>query len=287
MRSAASILLGLGVCVAVTARSGHAQEVADRQQGTHGTKTVYASRTELPIVVDGDLNDPAWADAAVSLGFLQKGPEEGQPSSERTEFRVLHTNTTLYVGVICYDQDAGGIRATERRRDADFENDDTLSLILDTFHDHRNSYLLRTNPLGAQYDALVTDEGKSTNSNWDETWEVASRITAAGWVVEFGIPFKSLRVSEEDQWFWGLDVERVIRRKNEFSYWNGYQRGFDFEQVSQAGHLGGWRRSRAGCGCGSNRIGWEGSASRCDRRPRGWTRFGARSGTPRMQESKC
>jgi Domain of unknown function (DUF5916)/Carbohydrate family 9 binding domain-like len=208
--------------------------------GTHGSKNIRATAIEQPIQVDGSLDEPEWATAPVSLGFIQRDPQEGQPSSERTEFRILYTPTTLYVGIICYDDAASGILARERRRDNSFENDDIVSIMFDTFHDHRNSFLFRTNPLGTQYDAMVTDEGQTTNSNWDEKWDVAATINEAGWLAEFAIPFKTLRVQESDrEQTWGMDVERVIRRKNELSYWNNYRRGFNLENASQAGHLTG------------------------------------------------
>jgi hypothetical protein len=38
---------------------------------------------------------------------------------------------------------------------------------------------------------------------------------------------------------WGLEVERIIRRKNEFTYWQGYERGYKLEDISQAGLLSG------------------------------------------------
>ena len=206
---------------------------------THGKRTVRALRTELPITVDGNLDEIAWQEAPISLGFVQRDPQEGMESTERTEFRVVYTATTVYVGVIAYDSDAEGILATDRRRDSELQNDDILSVVFDTFHDHRNGFLFRTNPLGAQYDALITDEGTSVNVTWDELWDVAVQITPAGWITEFAIPFKSLRVPEENGTGWGLELERVIRRKNEFAYWNGYRRGFTLESLSQAGHLSG------------------------------------------------
>ncbi|MBI4454666.1 MAG: carbohydrate binding family 9 domain-containing protein [Acidobacteria bacterium] len=218
---------------------GYGQGTAYGNAGTHGKKTIQAVRTELPVVLDGKLDEPVWWQAPVSLGFVQKDPKEGEPSTERTEFHVVYTSQTLYIGVICYDSNPQDILATERRRDNNLENDDTLTIVLDTFHDHRNSYLFRTNPLGTQYDASVTDEGRSLNENWDEKWEVASQILEVGWVAEFAIPFKSLRMGEQNEIRWGLDLERVIRRKNEFSYWNGYRRSFKLENVSQAGHLDG------------------------------------------------
>ena len=232
--------------VCLLASSSFGQRTAYDGAGTHGKKILRAVRTELLVVLDGSLDEPAWQQAPITLGFIQKDPHEGEPSTERTEFRVLYTTTTLYIGVICYDSHPQGVLATERRRDKKLENDDTLSIVLDTFHDHRNSYLFRTNPLGTQYDALVTDEGRSLNENWDEKWDVASRIHEVGWMAEFAIPFKSLRMAEQNGHGWGLDVERVIRRKNEFSYWNGYRRGFKLENVSQAGHLEGLENTYSG-----------------------------------------
>ena len=236
-----SLIHLLGAC------SAQAQGIVGNTRGsTHGKRIIQAVRTELPILLDGSLDEPAWQEAPIALGFVQKDPREGEPSTEKTEFRVLYTATTLYIGVLCYDSDPQGIRATERRRDNNLENDDIISVVLDTFHDHRNSYLFRTNPLGAQYDALVTDEGNDLNVSWDERWDVVSQVSSAGWTAEFAIPFKSLRVSEQNGRGWGLDLERVIRRKNESSYWNGYRRGFNLEHVSQAGHLGGLEEIQTG-----------------------------------------
>jgi hypothetical protein len=208
-------------------------------QSTHGNKTLRAVATETPVLVDGSLDEPAWQEASIALGFLQRDPQEGQPSSERTEFRVLYTPSTLYIAVLCYDSAPQQILANDRQRDSSLENDDIISIVFDTFHDHRNAYLFRTNPLGTQYDALVTDEGRTVNSNWDERWDVAARIHEAGWSAEFAIPFKTLRTSEENGTAWGLDLERVIRRKNESSSWNNYRRGFQLANLSQAGHLTG------------------------------------------------
>ena len=226
---------------------GRAQEILRLPpEGTHGKRSITAVRTETPVVLDGIPDEPAWQEAPLSLGFVQKDPHEGEPSTERTEFRVVYTATTLYIGIICYDSGADEIRATERRRDNNLENDDTVSIVLDTFHDHRNAFLFRTNPLGAQYDALITDEGNDLNENWDETWDVAAQMNPVGWTAEFAIPFKSLRLSENEEQTWGIDLERVIRRKNEQTYWNGFHRGFNLENLSQAGHLGGLENIETG-----------------------------------------
>jgi uncharacterized protein DUF5916/cellulose/xylan binding protein with CBM9 domain len=231
---------GIALLAALMATVAAAQTPASQNGSTHGRKTVRAVATENPIAVDGVLDEPIWKQAPAASGFIQKDPAEGQPASEKTEFHVVYTPTVLYIGVICSDSSPQGVLGNERKRDDDLSNDDSVTLVLDTFHDHRNAYMFRTNPLGTQYDALITDEGNNVNENWDEKWNVAAHITPTGWVAEFAIPFKTVRVPESDDGMvWGLDVERQIRRKNEDTYWTSYHRGFKLESMSQSGHLTG------------------------------------------------
>jgi len=230
---------GVVLCLSMAGRAS-AQASGTQNGSTHGRKTIRAVATENPLVLDGNLDEAIWRQAPAATGFLQKEPQEGRPATENTEFRVVYTPTILYIAVTAHDSDPGAILANERRRDGDLGNDDNITIVLDTFHDHRNSYKFTTNPLGTQQDALVTDEGNSTNENWDEKWDVSARITAEGWVAEFAIPFKTVRVPEsEDGMVWGLDIQRFIRRKNESTSWDNYRRGFDIASVSQAGHMTG------------------------------------------------
>jgi len=238
--------LALALLMASAAGSGSAQNTAAAGLATHGRKTAAATRTEYPVVVDGNV-ESAWEQSPAATGFLQKEPREGEAATERTEFRVLYDATTLYIAVQNFDSNPAGIIANERRRDGNLGGDDTVSIVLDTFHDHRNAFLFRTNPLGTQYDAQVTDEGRTLNLTWDERWEVSAERDASGWTAEFAIPFKSLRVQEsENGMVWGIEVERVIQRKTETSYWNAYRRGFLLENTSQAGHLTGIEQIETG-----------------------------------------
>jgi hypothetical protein len=211
---------------------------ADQQ---HGKNWLDLRDSGGPLVLDGKLDEEAWSQADEANVFTQRDPDEGMPATEKTRVRVLYDKENIYFGVQCWDSQAEGILATELRRDNSFENDDSFAIILDTFHDHRSAFLFRINPRGTQYDALITDEGRDVNSNWDEKWVVEARMDEEGWFAEIQIPLKSIRFSStsgEDSSF-GVDFERVIRRKNELSYWNNFSRDFNFMQVSQAGHLRG------------------------------------------------
>ncbi|OFV96769.1 MAG: hypothetical protein A3F68_10945 [Acidobacteria bacterium RIFCSPLOWO2_12_FULL_54_10] len=213
---------------------------------TQGPRNALAVQTADAIRIDGLLDEAAWRQAQAVTEFFQKDPHEGEISSERTEVRILYTNSSIYFGIRCYDTEPSHILATELRRDNDFANDDSISVILDTFHDRRSAFQFRTNPQGTQYDALVTDEGRITDVNWDEQWASVAKTDDGGWTAEIEIPFKSLRLSPKEEQSWGIDFERVIRRKNEFTYWSNYHRGFNFTQVSQAGNLNGLKGLTAG-----------------------------------------
>jgi len=213
----------------------------DYQDQQHGRNSLVLAQREGTLVLDGKLDEEAWSHALEVGDFKQKDPDEGMPATERTEIRALYDSENLYFGVRCLDSQAGAIVATELRRDDAFGNDDSFAIILDTFHDHRNAFLFRINPRGTQHDALITEEGRDVNVSWDEKWEVETSIDEEGWSAEIQIPLKSIRFSSSsgEEMTFGVDFERIIRRKNELTYWNNFSRDFDFHEVSQAGHLHG------------------------------------------------
>jgi hypothetical protein len=208
-------------------------------------KTVHALRIADPVRVDGALDEPMWQEAQAIDDFVQQDPQVGRPVSERTEVRVLIDDGALYFGVRAFDGTPDGIAARELRRDNALLDDDRLEIILDTFHDHRNAFLFVVNPLGTQYDALITDEGQDVNVEWDERWWSETNITDSGWTAEIRIPFTTLR-SPEGLDTIGINFKRFIRRKTETAQWTGWDRDFSFHQVSQAGHLTGVGEMRTG-----------------------------------------
>ena len=200
--------------------------------------------------IDGLLDETAWRDAPMASGFRQQEPFEGEPATEITEVRVLFDDATLYVGVMARDGSPEEVIARILQRDKlmemdfegkpEFTGDDAVVIILDPFHDHRNAVALGTNPNGAEFDALITDEGREFNVDWRGVWEVAARRTPEGWSAEFAIPFRSLRFPEASDEPWGFNVYRVIRRKNEQVLWSSWSRSNEgFTRVSRAGHIHG------------------------------------------------
>lgn len=202
-------------------------------------KKMTVGYTNAPPVIDGILSDPEWNFAERITDFMQREPDNSQPASERTEVRMLYDSEALYFAFYLYDSEPDRIIARELRRDDALRTDDTIAVVLDTFHDRRNGYVFRVNPLGTQYDAEYRNE-RNINSDWDERWDAAATITDEGWFVEFRIPLGSIRYNTGSH-VWGIDFKREIRRKNEEDNWSNYRRGFQFNQVSQAGNLVGLR----------------------------------------------
>jgi len=217
--------------------------------GQYITSAVKASSDP---VMDGDvLNDPAWANVPEVTTFIQKTPDEGQSVSEKTAVKVMYTEKTFYVSVVCYDTNPGEIVISDTRRDSPLNNSDSFSFIIDTFKDFQTGYLFGTNPAGIEYDAQITGGGEGGsmmrrfsmgtgggfNVNWDAVWEVKSQKGDFGWSAEFAIPFKTLRYATNKDQSWGINFERVIARKKEEAHWSPISRQHTMNRLVSAGTL--------------------------------------------------
>ncbi|MEE2822002.1 MAG: DUF5916 domain-containing protein [Acidobacteriota bacterium] len=203
-------------------------------------KTITALYIDGPIAIDGNLDEPEWDLAQPGGDFIQNEPRTGEPATEPTEVRLLYDDDNLYIGVYCFDS-AGedGITVTEVKRDYHPFDNDHFSFVLDTFNDSRNGFLFGTNPKGGQREGQVEGDGASNNFDWDAIWYVKTKITQQGWQAEFSIPFKTLRFKNIEDQQWNVNFLRVIRRKNEQTYWSALPRPFRLPRVSLAGKLEG------------------------------------------------
>ena len=202
------------------------------------------------IKIDGILSEPCGQNAEIATEFKQREPHEGAMATEQTEVRVVYDEGTLYIGVVAHDSQPEKIISRILQRDKVmfkgpfdgkpfFAGDDAIAILLDPFHDHRNAVVFATNPNGAEFDALISDEGQDFNIDWRAIWRVAAKRIPQGWSAEFAIPFRTLRYpSSTDDAPWGFNVYRVIRHKNEEVLWSAWSRDNEgFTRVSKAGHL--------------------------------------------------
>lgn len=206
---------------------------------TSSPDKLQALRIESPIKMDGALDEEAWAKASHISNFTQRELVEGLPATEKTEVAVLYTKADLYIGVWCYDTEPARIIAQKMSWDFDYGTEDNFEVVLDTYGDRRNSYFLVINANGSQYDSLITDNGRKSNSDWNGVWYVAAKRTDQGWFAEIRIPFSTLKFSPGDVQTWGINFERNIRHKREEVLWQGWSRDANLLQVNRAGTLEG------------------------------------------------
>ena len=233
-----ALLLAPGVAPAQTLASSSASRGHDLP-----VPAIAATRRGSAIVIDGRINEPAWAQTPVITELLQIDPDEGKPASERTEVRILYDDEALYVSGRMFDSHgAGGVTTRLARRDANNDSDG-FQIVIDSYHDHLGRAFFQVNPSGVKFDALGVGASNPDDA-WDPIWDVATSIDSLGWTAEMRIPFSQLRFAPADVQTWGLQIRRFIQRRQEmdqWAFWNKTETG----GPPRFGHLTGLELKRA------------------------------------------
>ncbi|PKL84398.1 MAG: hypothetical protein CVV24_00230 [Ignavibacteriae bacterium HGW-Ignavibacteriae-3] len=183
---------------------------------TGSQKVVPAYKiNNLNISLDGKLTEPIWKNSPVS-GFIQRDPEEGAPSTEKTEVWVAYDEGNLYVAAHLHDSKPELIDASLARRDG-YTNSDWFGIYVDAFNDKRTGNYFGVNAGGTMVDGVLFNDSWD-DETWDGIWEAKTYIDETGWSVELKIPFSQLRFNEVEKMTWGINFTREIKRNNEKSF---------------------------------------------------------------------
>ncbi len=147
-----------------------------------GRMTLRAVRLPRPLQIDGRLDEAIYQETAPIDRLEQQVPREAAPATEDTQAWILFDDENLYFSARMHDSQAKRVVANEMRRDSVniFNGGDSITLVLDTFYDHRNGVLFQTNPLGALREQAIAD-GQYIES-WNTVWTVKStRDARATW----------------------------------------------------------------------------------------------------------
>lgn len=191
------------------------------------------------IVLDGVLDDAAWASALPARGFIQREPVEGVPAEEDTEVRVLFDDEAIWIGLRMFDSEPERISRQLFRRD-DQGQADYVEIGIDPNMDRRTGYVFAVTAANVQADKYLYDDEREDRA-WDAVWSSAVSVDAEGWSAELRIPLSQIRYdATEGVQVWGFDVHRLRLASNErtfFSLVSRLQQG----TVSQFGTLEGVR----------------------------------------------
>jgi uncharacterized protein DUF5916 len=149
--------------------------------------------------------------------FLQRDPKDGAPVTQHTQAYLGYTEKNFYAVFLAFDEQPQLMRARMLRREL-IDDDDQCGLFLDTFHDHRHAYAFYANPYGIQQDGIFS-ETDGPDQSFDTVWHTMTKITGHGYILEFEIPFKSLRFQPAPSHTFGIILARVLPRNNERAYY--------------------------------------------------------------------
>jgi hypothetical protein len=213
-------LLTLGLCSAVLAQ--------DQVPLPGHTRAVMVPYIAIAPVIDGNLDDASWNDAATAKDFWIS--EEKRLPAEQTEVLIMSDGENLYFGFRCYDSEPESIQATKTRRDAGLGHDDRVSVELDSLRNYRaiSSYSVTAN--GTQDDAIAG--GRARKIEWKGDWKGAAVRTGYGWSAEIAIPYKILNYQAESLSF-GVNFVRYHNRTDEWSRWADVTPQNKIEEIGQ------------------------------------------------------
>jgi len=188
-----------------------------------------------PPHIDGALSEKVWDEAEWSGDFVQFEPDENQPPSQQTAFKILYDNENLYVAIRAFDTEPDKIERRLTRRDN--MQGDAVFIGIDSYNDKLTGFAFGVNAAGVKIDTRISNDS-DFDDTWNPVWYVKAKIDDKGWLAEMKIPYNQLRFSDKPKQIWGLEIMRILFRKQETSLWQKVPRG-NAGWVSRWGELSG------------------------------------------------
>ncbi len=189
--------------------------------GDEVPKRTYTSKKienkEAVIAIDGELNDSVWGSVEWQDDFIQHEPYEGVSPSQKTSFKILYDDNNIYFGIKAFDTNPDSIETRLTRRD-DMDGD-VVGVQIDSYFDKLTAFTFLVSAGGVKTDMLMANDGESEDMSWDPIWFVKTKIIEVGWTAEMKIPLTQLRFDSDSSLTWGLQVIRLLYRKQELSLW--------------------------------------------------------------------
>lgn len=169
------------------------------------------------INIDGLLDESLWEDIKWEGDFIQRQPNEGKAPLQKTKFKILYDDKFLYLGIKCLDTEPDKIVSRLSRRDS-WEGD-LVVVSFDSYHDLQTCFSYSITAAGVKGDEKLSDNGQSSDSNWNPIWYAKTNIDDEGWTAELKIPFSQFRFSKDANQIWGLQFMRKLFRAESRSTW--------------------------------------------------------------------
>lgn len=180
-------------------------------------RRLEVARAAAAPVLDGKLDDAAWADAAPAGRFLSV--EESAWAPRDTRWRALWDEENLYLALEMEEPHPEALLASQSERDWPGLSDDAVLVYLDFVGDGQSRFCFGANVAGvpAEYRA----PGGALERDWSGPWTPVAAKTASGWTLEVAIPWRSLGVDPSGGMTFRANVIRCATPGGpEYSAWS-------------------------------------------------------------------
>jgi len=183
---------------------------------------IFAEKTEQPVTIDGILDESVWRDIGWEGDFIQIFPTDTAKAIAASKVKVAFDSKFIYIAAILSSPEPRDkYVSTSLRRDYRGNQNDGISIVIDTFNDKTNGYIFGVNPYGVQREAMVGNGGllpTDFNLAWDNKWFSEATIHKDHWVAEIAIPLSTLRY-EDGATNWNINFYRIDSKYSEKSTW--------------------------------------------------------------------
>jgi len=188
--------------------------------GFSQTKSFTVKYINLPIVLDGNLNESVWKDAKSATNFWQYFPTDSLQATQQADIKMLFDDTNLYIGMKV-NAPSNNFVIPSLRRDFRAGGSDNITLMFDTFNDGTNAFIFGTNPAGVQREILLSGGGneiRGFNTAWDTKWRSETVVYDNYYTIEWIIPFSAFKYREGET-KWRFNSYHFDTQANERNTW--------------------------------------------------------------------
>ena len=196
---------------------------------------LHIKKTNAAVNIDGELNEPAWNEAATADNFFMVTPMDTSHSKVKTEVRMTYDEKYMYIIAVCYLTRPAPYMVESLRRDFNFGKNDNFIFFIDPFDDRTNGFTFGANAAGAQWDGTLYSGG-SADLSWDNKWISVVKNYPDKWIFEAAIPFKTIRYKKGITQ-WGINFSRLDIKEAEKSSWAPVPRQFPTASLAYTGTL--------------------------------------------------
>jgi hypothetical protein len=199
---------------------------------------LHIKKAEDKIIIDGNLDEPAWQTALPAGNFKQNFPFDSSLAEKQTIAKVVFDDQFLYISGVCYQPPKFIVQSL--RRDYPNASSDIFFVLIDPFGDKLNGFYFAVTPYGVQKEGLLytSSGGADNNFDWDNKWYCQATRHHDRFIVEMAIPFKTLRYKRSSSVNeWNINFCRYSHSFNERSSWAPIPRNFRMIDLNFSGKM--------------------------------------------------